>query len=138
MKPNTVYRLTLWLPLLVPAVVAYAVHGLDLHPTGILRKLVQFLLMSLLYGGIPYAVLAVYAMWWIDDRPEPELRRGALMAPLWMVMAWLPVAALVGLAYYRMDIFLGLFALGAGLALTLGYAYVALAFTIRQLIGRSQ
>ncbi|CAN5649183.1 hypothetical protein BH23GEM9_BH23GEM9_33000 [soil metagenome] len=138
MDLHSYYRLVVWLPLLLPAGVALLVHGLDVHPgNGVLAKLIQIILVSGIYGGIPYAALASYATWWIDTRPGSQLRRRALVAPLWMVVVWLPFSALTGLLYGRIDTFVGFFGLGASVILPLGYAYVALVLLLEPLLCRA-
>lgn len=135
MTVQTFYRCAVWLPLLVPALVAFAIHGFGLRPTyPPVQKLVQLLLMSLLYGGLPYLVLAAYATWWIDDHSESQIRRKAVSAPLWMAAAWLPLAAVLGILSGRPDTFLGLVGLGIAVIFPLGYAYVALVFILRELL----
>lgn len=71
MTVQTFYRLAVWLPLLVPATVALAVHGLDLRAASTpIDKLSQLLLISGIYGGIPYVVFllrtVMIRMTWIS------------------------------------------------------------------------
>jgi hypothetical protein len=133
MTVQTFYRCAVWLPLLVPALTAVGVHGLGARPTfGPTVKLVQMLLMSGVYGGLPYAMLAAWATYWIDERPESEIRRRALQAPFWMLGAWIPMAGLFGVLSGRFELFLGLAGLGAVVIFPLGYAYVALVFMLRR------
>jgi hypothetical protein len=134
MSPSTFYRCALWLPLLLPAIVAVLVHGLGMPTTGIMHKVVQVLLMSGVYGGVPYALLAAYATWWIDHRPEDEIRRRALVAPLWMIGLWWCCAMVIGILARRAEMFLGLGALGTAVIVPLGYAYVALVLLVRRLV----
>lgn len=95
----TIYRIGIWLPLVVPMLVAGLVHGLGVTvDVGPLRKVVQILLMSLLYGGVPYVPLALWATWWVGGRSEPEIRRLMMRAPLLMVAVFTPVAVLAGSA----------------------------------------
>ena len=76
MSIQTIYRIGIWLPLVVPTLGAGLVHGLGVaEDVGALRKIIQILLMSLLYGGVPYLPLALWATWWVGGRPEPEIRR---------------------------------------------------------------
>jgi hypothetical protein len=132
MTVQTYYRCAVWLPLIVPALVAIAVQGLDLRPgLSPLTKPVQLLLISGLYGGMPYFLLAVYATWWIDGRAEAAIRRRALLAPLWMIGVWIPLAALIGILYGRSDAFLGFAGIGILFIVPLGYAYVVLTLTVR-------
>ena len=132
------YRLAVWLPLLVPGVVALVVHGLHWEPgSPALIKLTQVLLASLLYGGIPYSILAVWASWWLRARPESEIRRRALQAPLWMLAAYLPFVLFLGWRSGSLQIVAGLAALGALVIFPLGYAYVFLALGLRRLGART-
>ncbi|HSJ24751.1 MAG TPA: hypothetical protein VK929_08800 [Longimicrobiales bacterium] len=135
MSTSVFYRCAVWLPLLVPAAVATLVHVSGVQPTyPAIRKLIQVLLISGIYGGMPYAILASYATWWIDDKPEREIRRRALAAPLWMLALWFLCATLIGLLSGRVDMFLGLLGLGTAAVLLLGYGYVSLVFMLRRLI----
>jgi hypothetical protein len=137
MTVQTYYRCAVWLPLMVPALVALGVYGLGLHP-GLpqLRTLIQLLLVSGVYGGIPYFALAVHATWWIGGRPEAAIRRRALLAPLGMIVAWIPLSALVGILYGRVDTFVGFAGIGILLIVMLGYAYVAFVFLVRAIMSR--
>ena len=138
MTVQTFYRCAVWLPLAIPALVATAVHAAGWDPSlSPVVKLVQLLLMSLMYGGLPYAALAAWATWWIGGRLEPEIRRRALQAPLWMVAAWLPFTAAIGGLAGRVQIFVGLAGLGIVVILPLGYAYVTLVFLLRRWLGRA-
>lgn len=133
MKVQTFYRFAVWLPLVIPALVASVVHLAGWRPEfPPVAKLVQLLLVSGIYGGLPYAVLATWATWWIGRRPELEIRRRAAWAPLLMVAVWLPLAAVLGMLAGSAEMFLGLAGLGTVAILLLGYAYVALVFVLRR------
>lgn len=137
MNIHTYYRCAVWLPLLVPAATVSVMHFGDVRPaTSLATKLVQIVVVSGVYGGVPYALLAAYATWWIDGRSEHELRRRALAAPLWMVLLWLAVSAVVGALYGQVETFVGFFCLGTVVILPLGYAYVGLVFVFRTLVCR--
>jgi uncharacterized membrane-anchored protein len=139
MKIQTFYRCAVWLPLLIPAAIVSVMHFADVRPSSYAgTKLAQLFVVSGVYGGVPYALLAAYATWWIDERPERELRRKALAAPLWMILLWLVVSALVGILYGQVATFVGFFSLGAAVTLTLGYAYVGLVFLLRRLVCRQR
>lgn len=134
MRVQSFYRNSLWIPLLIPGLVGYAVYtlGIPVHTMSMpLRKIVQLLLMVLIYGGIPYVLLAAWAAWWIDDRPEPEIRRRALQAPVWMLGVWTAVAALSWMLSGEVEVFLGLLGLGTLFIAVWGYACVALVFLLR-------
>ena len=95
------------------------------------------MLISLIYGGIPYLLLALWATWWIGEHTEPEIRRRALVAPLLMIAAWSVFALIPTIASRKIEMFFGLVGLGAVFSLVLGYAYVALVFGLRALLGRA-
>ena len=131
MSVQTFYRLSVWLPLVVPGLVALVVHGAGLRSDPPLSKIIQVLLMSLMYGGMPYAVIAMWATFWIGRRPEPEIRRRALQAPLWTIAAFVMVPAMVVLGGGPLAVAIALFVLGAIAILGVGYVYVAIVFGLR-------
>ena len=136
MSIHTIYRIGIWLPLAVPALVAGLVHGLGVTvDAGPLRKIVQILLMSLLYGGVPYAPLALWATWWVSGRPEPGIRRLMMRAPLLMVAVFVPVAVLAGIAVGQPMPFIAVAVLGAIITIPVGYAYVGLVVLLREHLG---
>lgn len=136
MNVRLIYRIGIWLPLIVPAVVL-AVRGLmDLQPTNeVSRKLVQLLAFSFVYGGLPYAGLALWASWWITGRPESEIRRLMLRAPLMMAGVFALTAVAVGIGVGRPGPFIATAVLGAIVAVPLGYAYVGLVWWLRHICG---
>lgn len=135
MTVRTFYRLAVWLPLLVPALVALVVQGLGLRGAGgAVDEGVQILLMSGIYGGIPYAALAAWASWWIGGQPESRIRRRALVAPFWMLGAWVTFALLTVLVHRDLRMAAGLAGLGAAVVLPLGYAYVVVVLLLRRLL----
>lgn len=125
--------MSVWLPLLVPGLVAVAVHGGGLGPgSGPLQKLVQLMLVSLIYGGMPYAALAIWATIRVDRRPEREIRRRALLAPLLMVAVWLLATTVFAILSREARMSLALAGLGAVVIIPLGYAYVAIVMLLRR------
>jgi hypothetical protein len=133
---HVAYRVSVWLPLMIPAIVLGVVNGLGIEPTSTeTRKFVQVMALSLLYGGIPYGVLALWATFWIDGKPEPEIRRLAFRAPFLMAAMFAVAAVCVGLAVGRLSTFLALAVLGAVASVLLGYAYVALVLCVRGVYG---
>jgi hypothetical protein len=130
----TFYRAAVWIPLVVPGLVALAVHGLGLRPGWPFDKIVQILLASLVWGGIPYAALAVWGVFWIGGRPEAEIRRGALRTPLWMIVAFVPLPALVAVRSANPGMAAAVFVLGAFTILALGYVYVMLVLGVRTVV----
>lgn len=128
-----VYRLSIWLPILVPAGVIGLANASDLRlADGIVWEILAY---SLLYGGLPYAVLAIWATWWIGGRPEVEIRRLMLRAPLLMAALFAPLALAVGLAVGSPRPFAAVGMLGVLVILPLGYAYVGLAVLLRHALG---
>ena len=126
------YRLAVWLPLALPAAVAVLVHGFDVDPgAGATSKIVQILLMSLLYGGPVYGPLALWATWWIGRRTEAQIRTLMVRAPLLMIAVFVPVALLTGLAAGAPGPFAAVAGLGAIVILAIGYGYVAFVSLLR-------
>jgi hypothetical protein len=72
------YRLSLLLPLLLP---------LPFLATGSTASsaLGMLLAFSLVYGGIPYAILACGLLFWLHDRDEHEINIMLFLAP-WLMM----------------------------------------------------
>src|SRR6185503_10506705 len=133
---QTIYRVGIWLPLALPIAVAGAVHGLGMFvPTGPIQKVVQIFLMSLLYGGVPYVPLALWATWWVGGRPEPEIRRLMMRAPLLMAAVFVLFSVVTGLIVSQPVAFIALAVLGAIVTIPLGYAYVGLVMLLRQHLG---
>lgn len=129
MSVATFYRLCVWLPSVIPAVLIVVVNSLGLRDAvGWVGELVAF---SLFYGGVPYIVLALWATWWVGGRTEPEIRRLMFRAPLYMVGAFVPLALLIGLAVGAVGPWAGVAGLGAVVIVVLGYAYVGLTVLLR-------
>ena len=129
----TVYRVCIWLPILVPLVVVLAVSALGRPVSeGIV---VEVLFYSLLVGGLPYAAPAAWATWWVGGRSEPEIRRLMFRAPLLMVAIFAPLALLMGAFVGQPGPFAAVAALGSAIILTLGYAYVGLTLLLRYGLG---
>lgn len=133
MSVQSVYRVGIWLPLALPALVAVPLHQLGVGAAGgPLQKVLQILLMSLVYGGIPYAALAIWATWWVGGRSETEIKRLMIKAPWLMAGVFGALAVLTGIVVGHPVPFIALAGLGAVVALPLGYTYVALVVLIRR------
>ena len=138
MSVHTFYRIALWLPLAVPAAVVLVVSGLGLRPDGgPALKVVQLLLASLVYGGVPYTVAALAASFWLGARSEREIRRLALRAPFWVIAACVPFVAFIAIRARSLPIFAGVMGLSIAATLVLGYAYVGIVFLLRDALGRA-
>jgi hypothetical protein len=125
----TVYRLCIWLPILVPATVIAVARAFD-RPLA-QGVLVEVLAYSLIYGGLPYAVLAIWATWWIGGRSEPEIRRLMFRAPLLMAAGFVILALVVGISVGKPGPFIAVAIYGLAIILPLGYAYVGVAVLLR-------
>jgi hypothetical protein len=125
----TVYRLCIWLPILVPAAVIAVARAFD-RPLaqGVLLEVLAY---SLLYGGLPYGVLASWATWWIGGRSEPEIRRLMFRAPLLMAAVFVTLALVVGMSVGKLGPFIAVAIYGLAIILPLGYAYVGVAVLLR-------
>lgn len=97
--------------------------------------IVELLVYSLLYGGLPYAVLAAWATWAIGGRTEREIRRLMFRAPLLMIAVYAPVALFAGIIVGAPMPFAAVALLGSILILLFGYAYVALTVILRWSLG---
>ncbi|MEO6214082.1 MAG: hypothetical protein ABIP65_10690 [Vicinamibacterales bacterium] len=127
------YRFSVWLPIVIPALVAGVVHGIGVAPgSGALQDVVEILLASLVWGGVPFALLALWGTWWIGDRPEPEIRRLMLRTPLIMVAVFAAFVMLAGVAVQApVTPFLAVIVLGSLVIIPLGYGYVAVVLLVR-------
>lgn len=130
---SVIYRLCIWLPLVVPAALVTLSLVSRRAPMGGL--LGQVLTLSLIYGGIPYAALACWGSWWISGRGEAEIRRMMFRAPLLMAALYIPVALVVGVLVGSFRSFAALAVFGAISILALGYGYVGLTLLLRQSLG---
>jgi hypothetical protein len=111
------YRRAVWLPIALPSLVAALFHGLGLVPTG--SEILTLLLASLVYGGLPYAPIALFATFWIDGRPEAEIRRRAVRAPFWMIVSFLIFCVVLAIVSRQLIMPAGVFVLGAIASLAL-------------------
>ena len=140
MKVRTFYRLMVWLPLAVPALLVGARRigvPLDVVP---IKFFAGILLGSLLYAGPLYAILAVCVTFWIWNRDEPEIERLMLRAPLIMAVAFWPFALAMGVAAgiaagVPMSVYVALGVLGSVMSVIVGYGYVAVVLVPRRTLG---
>ena len=129
---HTFYRLCIWLPIVVPAVLIVAARLLTLR---LARGPVIFELLaySLLYGGIPYAVVATVATGWVGTQTEERIRHVMYRAPLLMVAVFAPFNLFTGLAVGALEPFVAVAVLGSIVILLIGYGYVGLTMLLRHL-----
>jgi hypothetical protein len=137
MTVHSFYRLAVWLPLAIPGLVALLLHGLGVGP--IPSPVTEILLGSLIYGGLPYAPIAVWATFWIDNKDEDAIRRRAVRSPLWMIVSFSAFCAYLGVISRQLAMPVALFVVGSVAILVLGYLYVVLVFALRDsVIGQYQ
>ena len=130
MSIHTFYRLCIWLPILVPAVLIVSARALMFRlASG--PVIFEFLAYSLLYGGLPYSVVAAVATWWVGTKDEGQIRHVMYRAPLLMMAVFVPWALILGLIAGAMGPFAAVAGLGAIVILLLGYGYVALTVVLR-------
>ncbi len=132
MSVTTLYRLCIWLPIVVPALAVLTVRALGVPIADWLP--VEILLYSLVYGGLPYAVLAAWATWWVGGRTEADVRRLMIRAPLLMIAVFATLAVAVGLAVGRPRAWIAVAVLGSAVILVLGYGYVGLTLLVRRAV----
>ena len=134
MSVQAIYRISIWLPVVVPIVVIALAKALHLQlAAGLLWEVLAY---SLLYGGIPYALLAMWGTWWVGGRPEADIRRMMLRAPWLMIPLFAAFWLLVGMTSGReLKPFVGVAVVGAVIIIPLGYAYVGLAMFLRRWFG---
>jgi hypothetical protein len=133
MSITTFYRLCIGLPVVIPAVLIVVVNLFALGDwVGWVGELVAF---SLIFGGIPYIALAIWAMRWVGGRSENEIRRLMFRAPLLMIAAFVPTALLIGVLGGRLGPWSAMAFRGAVVIVVLGYCYVGVAVLLRFLLG---
>jgi hypothetical protein len=136
MSTVSVYRLSIWLPIFVPAIVIAVAKTFGLRlAEGLLWEMLAY---SLLYGGLPYAFLAIWATWWVGRHSEVEIRRLMIRAPLLMGSIFVPMSLILGFAGGALGPFAAVAVLGLLTILVLGYGYVGIALLLRRGLGPRQ
>lgn len=129
------YRIAMILPLVVPIPVMVGAYVFGMPISWPLEQIVFVLIMSEVLGAIPYLLLALWANRWMQGRTENEIRRKALRAPLFMLVAFLALLLLLsGLSGDPLGEGLLVFLYAGPAILILGYAYVGLVFWLRRLV----
>src|SRR5262245_51978743 len=131
----TIYRIGIWLPLLVPIVLGGIGRIAGPLLAESLGRLAQLLLMSLVYGGVPYAAFAVWATWWTGRHSEPEIRTLMFRAPLIMGAFFFVVTVIAGRATGQVGQFMAVGVPGLVLTIAIGYVYVFIVVLLRQELG---
>lgn len=122
MNAQVYYRFSLALPLVMSLIAAGTLR------LGYYGAVPVFLTLALVFGGVPYSVLALITLWWSRGKSEQKIFRASLIAPLLMIpFAWmyLLIYLLVSRQFSAGAViyFCGLACL---FSVVLGYAYVIL------------
>ena len=142
-SPRRIYRFSIWLPLIVPAVMI-VVYNILLKGFGMSKAsgyvdiVLEMVAYSLIYGGLPYILLASWATWWIRDRSEKEIRRVMFVAPLLMIATFTAACLVMAGISQSWRVWMSVAALGASVTIPLGYAYVAITVLLRHALGPRQ
>jgi hypothetical protein len=118
------YRVAIWLPIIVPAMLWAGVHAFGMPKSDLLGGVVAMLLLSLLNGGVPYAALAVWATWRARSLDDAGMRRMVWGAPVLMLVPFTLYAVLLSGLRGDFRTELDGFALAALYILPIGYLYV--------------
>ena len=135
MRVTTFYRLSIWLPLVVPGAFAGLRYGLHIAPApdSPFGPVVGIFMGSLLYGGVPYAALGLWAIWRIGDYSEPQITRLMIWSPPLMIGASIVFWLLAGL-WVGQPQFVLVGVLSGVFVIPLGYGYVGFVFMLRTLL----
>ena len=127
------YRTAIWVPVALPLLTWVVLHLADWPLREPFVAVTGALLVSGVYGGVPYALLASWATWRVGAMDEASIRRLALRAPFIMLLAFLPFGLiLVGAGMESLRAALEFFGLAALYILVMGYAYVAATLLLRR------
>jgi hypothetical protein len=125
-----------FLPFALPLVLTPLYSSTD---SSVTSSVVVTLSLSLLFGGIPYAILVVTLLWWGRRKPITRIVRAAWLTPLLFApLATLFVGAFGAYAANRGErlewaALFGAFAFAY--ALVVGYGYVVIVLAARSLLG---
>ena len=131
MKESRVYRFSLMLPLVVPALIAPLLF-VDFRLPEWLGAIVLFTAYSGFIGGVPYLVLVALLFWWARERSEAQFRRALVFSPVLMLPLFLPF--MLAISFFTVGTESGVSELVGGLLfyvpfiLGFGYVYVLLVF----------
>jgi hypothetical protein len=135
MSYPTFYRIAVWLPILLPALVVIDMHVLGWRwSLSLLGAFVQFPLMMFVFGGPTYGPLALWATFWLRGKTRSQIHQMAIRAPWLMVPMFgvLSIYLLVRSGDLAMPA--GFFVLGSFISLVLGYSVVLATFGLEQLL----
>lgn len=138
MSYPTFYRIAVWLPFLLPALVVIDMHVLGSRwSLSVLGPLVQFPLMMFLYGGPAYVPLALWATFWLGGKTRSQIHQMAIRAPWLMVPAFLVLSIYLLVRSGDLVMPVSFFALGSIVSLVVGYTIVLATLGLEQLLERA-
>jgi hypothetical protein len=139
--PTKVYKYALFLPILVPILVAPILY-FGLQSLGEkLGLIIIIIFYSGIVGGIPYLLLAIGLAVWMKEKSEREIRKALIISPI--IMAGFTAILVVVLRFVpsdQLDVlrsasgFFGVLAVLTIFIGIFGYAYVCIAFTIARVV----
>lgn len=110
-------------------------------------QLSGFLIMSLLFGGIPYVIFLIGFYVWANDKDGKQIHRASYLVPLiylpiffcWLVFYYILVTQSVGVGDFfplliSSELWSGFYVWGK-IALALGYAYIFLFNIVYWILG---
>jgi hypothetical protein len=83
MKESKAHKLSLALPLVLPALVTPLMF-VDIRLPGWLETIAAFIFASGMVGGVPYVVLVALLFWWGRRKSEAQFKRSLLLSPILM------------------------------------------------------
>ena len=139
MNVTRAYKLSLLLPILVPALFAPALLFIRSLTEGAATVL-MVIITSVVYGGVPYLILVVLLLRWMRGKSEAQIRRALMLSPLLMLIIFQAVAgvwvACFSEARPRINQFMGSLLVLTPFVLLFGYAYVGAAFGLIRVLKR--
>lgn len=132
MRIAKAYKLSLMLPLLIPALLYPLLISHASVPEW-LGTIVLYTVMSGFVGGIPYVILVVLLLWWMRGKTDPQIRLALLLSPLLMLPIFCLYVAVVMLIRFGASSAFFEFRQASisysPFVLVFGYTYVILVFT---------
>lgn len=139
MNERRLYKYSLVLPILLPAIcLLITPHNLDTLYGPLATVLMAFIFSGLI-GGIPYVILAIALLVWMRDQDLQQIRRALLLSPLFLI----PIVVFAGLIYLAVVgnvsapdplVYVYSILVFGGYILAFGYFYVLIAFGLARLV----
>lgn len=148
MSATRFYRLSLWLPLLMPIIAFPFIGGRDdQSPIPVLAPIAMLVVLAGLFGAIPYLCTAFPLWLWMRRRPSSAIRRALMIFPVLLlgavVLVLVPLSwwdsqrqIIAGPPTWNMFVPWNLLGSVAMLIFLLGYPYIWLVLRIGQRLER--